>query len=98
VPLKNLSRRPSPKNGPVSPPPYPPEAKKEGVEGPVVLKVFIDKKGHVRKTQVVQSPHTLLAKAAQVAMGNVTWTSPLDKHGNPVDTVIVWRFRFVLDG
>jgi TonB family protein len=98
VPLKDLSRRPMPKNGPVPIPPYPPEAKRAGIEGPVVLKIYIDKKGRVRRTQVVQSPDTILAKVAQNVMGNVVWTPPLDKMGNPVDTVIVWRFRFVLDG
>jgi TonB family protein len=98
VPLQNLSKRPKPLDGPVSPPPYPMASKKAGVEGPVVLKVFIDKRGLVSKTQVVQSPDALLAKAAQLTMGKVRWTQPLDKRGKPVDTVIVWRFRFVLDG
>ncbi len=97
VPLRDLSRRPMPKR-PVPSPPYPPEAKKAGIEGPVILKVYIDKAGKVRRIQVVQSPDALLAKAAQNAMGDISWTPPLDKSGNPVDTVIVWRFRFVLDG
>lgn len=97
VPLQNLSKRPRPLDR-VTAPPYPAESKKAGMEGPVVLKVFIDKKGRVKKTQVVQSPDKLLAKAAQSAMGKVMWTPPLDKMGRPVDTVIVWRFRFVLDG
>jgi protein TonB len=98
VPLKDLSQRPQPKNGPPPAPPYPLEARKAGVEGPVVLQVFIDKKGRVRRTRVIKSPSDVLAEAAKSAMAKVLWTPPLDKTGKPVDTVIVWTYRYVLDG
>ena len=98
VPLKDLSKRPKPKNGPPPAPPYPLEARKAGVEGRVVLQVFIDKKGRVRRTRVIKSPSDVLAEAAKNAMAKVLWTPPLDKTGKPVDTVIVWTYRYVLDG
>jgi protein TonB len=97
VPLADLTRRPEPVGGTVSAP-YPAEAKKAGIEGPVVLRVLIDKTGRVRKTQVIKSPSDVLADAARLAMADQMWTPPLDKDGKPVDTVIVWTFRFVLDG
>ncbi len=97
VPLADLTRRPEPVGGTVTAP-YPAEAKKAGIEGPVVLRVLIDKTGRVRKTQVIKSPSDLLADAARLAMADQLWTPPLDKTGKPVDTVIVWTFRFVLDG
>ncbi len=93
----DLARRPSPVGGAVSAP-YPSEAKKAGIEGPVVLRVLIDKTGRVRKTQVIKAPSDILADAATLAMADQRWTPPLDKQGKPVDTVIVYTFRFVLDG
>jgi periplasmic protein TonB len=98
VPLKNLSRRPKPRDGPPPPPTYPSEARREGIEGPVVLQVFIDKKGKVRRLRVIKSPSNLLAESAKSAMLKVRWTPPLDKSGTPVDTVIIYSYRFVLDG
>lgn len=97
VPLADLTRRPTPLGGPVSAP-YPTEAKKAGIEGPVVLRVLIDKTGRVRRTQVIKAPSDILAAAAELAMTDQRWTPPLDKNGKAVDTVIVWTFRFVLDG
>lgn len=98
VPLRDLSKRPEPRGGPPPAPPYPLEARKAGIEGPVVLQVFIDKTGKVKKTRVIKSPSDTLAQAAQTAIGKVLWTPPLDKSGKPVDTVIVWTYRYVLDG
>ncbi len=98
VPLRDLSKRPEPRGGPPPAPPYPLEARKAGIEGPVVLQVFIDKTGKVKKTRVIKSPSDVLAQAARLAIAEVLWTPPLDKSGKPVDTVIVWTYRYVLDG
>ena len=98
VPLKDLSKRPMPKDGPPPAPPYPAEARRAGIEGPVILQVFITKKGTVKRVRVVKSPSELLSKEAKTAMLKILWTPPLDKMGRPVDTVIVWTYRYVLDG
>lgn len=98
VPLKDLSERPKPKDGNVPIPPYPAEARRADIEGPVVMQVFLDKKGKVRRMRIIKTPSDILAEAAKRTMASVLWTPALDKIGNPVDTVFVYTFRFVLDG
>ncbi len=98
IPLKDLSERPKPKNGSVPTPPYPVEARRADIEGAVVMQVFLDKKGKVRRMRIIKTPSELLADAAKQTMSSVLWTPALDKIGNPVDTVFVYTFRFVLDG
>ncbi|MCP4601021.1 MAG: TonB family protein [Proteobacteria bacterium] len=98
VPLRDLSKRPKPKGGNISIPPYPLEARRQGIEGTVVLQVFIDKKGRVRRTRVIKDPGGGLGKLAQSAMLKEKWNPGIDKEGNSVDTVIVYSYLFVLDG
>ncbi len=98
VPVRDLSQRPRPKNGSIAVPPYPSEARREGIEGKVVLQVFIDKKGTVRKARIMQDPGGGLGRVAQSWIKKQKWTTPLDKRGKPVDTVITYQFHFVLDG
>jgi TonB family protein len=98
VSLKNLSRRPRPRSGGISLPPYPLEARREGIEGAVVLQVFINRQGNVYKTRVIKDPGGGLGEVARAAMLKEKWTPPLDKQGKPVSTVIVYSYRFVLDG
>ncbi len=97
VPLSDLTRRPTLLGGSLDMP-YPPEAKKSGLEGPVVLRLLIDKTGRVRKTQVIKSPGDVLANYAKLKLSDARFSVPLDKNGKPVDTVIVYTCRFVLDG
>jgi TonB family protein len=98
VPIKDLSRRPEPKSGAIAVPAYPAEARREGVEGSVVLQVFIDRKGKVKKARIIKDPGGGLGDVARTAMLKEEWTPPLDKSGNPVDTVIIYSYRFVLEG
>jgi periplasmic protein TonB len=94
----DLTRRPSPANGVVEVPPYPDQAKREGVEGAVVLQVYIDRGGHVRDARIVKDPGGGLGSVARLAMLKERWLPGLDRTGRPVDTVITYAFRFVLDG
>jgi len=98
VPLKDLSARPKPKSGLIAVPPYPDEARRDGIEGAVVLQVVIDKNGRVLSARVIKDPGGGLGEVARTAMLQEAWTPPLDKKGNPVDTVIIYSYRFVLDG
>jgi TonB family protein len=98
VSLKNLSRRPRPRSGAVSLPSYPLEARRDGIEGAVVLQVFINREGSVYKARVIKDPGGGLGEVARLAMLKEKWTPPLDKQGKPVSTVIVYSYRFVLDG
>jgi len=52
VPAKDLSRRPEPHDGEIRVPAYPLGAKREGIEGRVILQVFIGKDGAVRNVRV----------------------------------------------
>lgn len=97
VPLKDLSRRPEPKKGAIAVPPYPAEARREGVEGAVVLQVYIDKNGKVKKARIIKDPGGGLGDVAQAAMLKEEWTPGLDKGGNAVDTIIIYSYRFVLE-
>jgi TonB family protein len=98
VALKDLSRRPEPKNGRIELPAYPLDLRRDGIEGPVVLQVFIDPNGRVSQARIVKEPGGGLGKIAQASMLKELWTPPLDKEGNPVATVIIYTYRFVLDG
>ncbi|MCP4676262.1 MAG: energy transducer TonB [Deltaproteobacteria bacterium] len=98
VPIKNLSKRPKPKNGNISMPTYPSKARDEGIEGKVVLQVFISKHGRVTRVRIMQEPGGGLGQAARRSMLGEKWTLPLDKKGRPVATVITYSYRFVLDG
>lgn len=98
VPLKDLSQRPKPKKGDIALPPYPMEARREGIEGAVVLQVFIDRQGRVRRARIIKDPGGGLGAVALSSMLKEEWTPPLDKKGRPVDTVIIYSYRFVLDG
>ncbi len=98
VPKKDLSRPPRPRSGRISIPPYPEEARREGVEGAVLLQVFIDREGGVRKVRILKDPGGGLGEVARRAMLRERWKPALNKRGQPVDTVIPYRYRFVLDG
>jgi TonB family protein len=98
VPSKNLSERPKPANGPIKIPPYPAEARRDGIEGRVLLQVFIDKKGKVYKVRVLKEPGGGLGKVAREYMFKERWKPARDKSGNPVDTIITYTYTFVLEG
>jgi protein TonB len=98
VAAKNLSRRPKPANGPVKLPAYPAEARKEGIEGRVLLQVFINSKGKVYKVRVLKDPGGGLGNVARESMFKERWKPALDKSGNPVDTIITYTYVFVLEG
>ena len=48
----------------VSRPTYPKEARKAGIEGTVLLRVYVMPNGHVARQEVVESPSSLLDQAA----------------------------------
>ncbi len=98
VPAKDLSSLPVPPRDGIRIPPYPDEAKREGIEGVVLLQVFIGKDGKVTRVRIVKDPGGGLGEVARQAMLRETWTPAKDKKGKAVDTVIPYKYRFVLDG
>ena len=98
VPAKDLSRRPEPRDGEIPPAPYPTDARREGIEGRVVLQVFIARDGSVKNVRVIKDPGGGLGAAAKTAMLKERWRPAIDKRGKAVDTVITYSYLFVLDG
>jgi len=93
----DLTRRPSPARD-IAVPRYPAEARRDGIEGAVVLRVEITKEGRVRSVRIVSDPGGGLGAAARIAMLEEVWEPALDRRGDPVDTVITYSYRFVLEG
>ena len=77
--------------------PYPPEARKLGIEGKVRLRVDIDKKGRVVKVQVLQDPGGGLGQAAAKAIKGFHFSPAIGLSGKPVDYRITYTYVFKLE-
>ncbi len=77
-------------------PPYPEQARQQGIEGTVILKLTITAEGGPCNVAVVRSSgHSALDEAA-VAHVKKTKFSPALKHGDPVAVTITFRVKFRL--
>lgn len=78
-------------------PPYPLRARREGVEGFVVVRFLVDASGRVREARVVRAdPPGFFEKAALGAVRRWRFV-PGKVAGRPVDTWVVVRIRFQLE-
>lgn len=78
--------------------PYPADAKRDGIEGVVELRVELWQDGTVRTVKVVRPLHPSLDQAALEAMKKFTF-KPATVDGQPVQYVIPrYSFRFELQG
>jgi protein TonB len=75
---------------------YPPEARNLGLGGVVLLRVSVDKRGHVHAVRIVQGVGHGMDEAARTAMLGFEFSPARLPNGNPVDHVITYRFRFDL--
>lgn len=76
---------------------YPAEAKKAGVEGPVVMELLIDATGRVRKVDLVSGPGFGLNEAAVTAVQKFEFL-PGRIQNDAVAVRIRYTYRFVLEG
>ena len=76
--------------------PYPPEARRAGVEGQVVLVLRLDAHGSVRTVRVVDAPSPDLARAAEEGARRFRFTPAL-LEGEPVETEIRFTYTFLLE-
>ena len=76
--------------------PYPAEAKRAGVEGPVLFELLIDASGKVREATLVRGPGFGLNEAALAAVRGFTF-SPARVQDKPVAVKIRYAYRFVLE-
>lgn len=77
------------------PPTYPEEARKNRVQGRVVLEAVIDEKGSVTAVEAVESPDPMLTDAAIEAVKKWTF-SPATKNGRPVEVSFTVTVAFKL--
>jgi TonB family protein len=77
-------------------PPYPPQARQQGVEGTVSLRLTVGADGKPRDVRVSQSSgHTALDDAAVAHVGRARF-SPALKNGEPVAVTITFKVKFRL--
>ncbi|GIL18853.1 MAG: protein TonB [Oligoflexia bacterium] len=76
--------------------PYPEEAKKAGVEGPVVMDVLIDDQGRVRQVELIRGPGFGLNEAAMSALRQFEF-APARVSEKAVAVKIRYTYRFVLE-
>lgn len=75
-------------------PVYPPEAKKDGIQGKVQLQVVIDKEGHVTEVSVLQGPDVLVDAAVEAVK---QWVyRPTLLNGEPVKVLTTIDVNFTL--
>jgi TonB family protein len=79
------------------PPKYPADAKKEGVEGTVVLDAVLGKDGAIRETRVKQGADVRLVDAARAAVEQWRYEPVLNAQGEPVEAVFTVTVRFKID-
>jgi protein TonB len=78
-------------------PVYPPLALRAGLEGKVLVNMWVDRTGKVRKTVVVKTDHEMFNDAALEAARRFVFT-PATMNGNPVSVWVVVPFRFTIRG
>jgi TonB family protein len=79
------------------PPQYPPDAKREGVEGTVILDAVIAKDGSVRETRVKQQADARLVSAARAAVEQWRYEPVRDPKGEPIEVIFSVTVLFKLD-
>jgi len=78
-------------------PPYPEEARRQYIEGPVRMMVEVRANGTVRNVRVLSDPGGGLAAAAVEHIRRLRFRPAQDRQGRPVDSRLVWTVRYVLD-
>ena len=78
-------------------PEYPAEAKKQGLEGEVILKLLVDKDGSVSKAEVVQGAGHGMDEAALAAAPRLLFHPAKKADGTPFRAFIRFRYEFKLD-
>jgi len=75
---------------------YPESAKKDGVQGKVFVKVFVDKNGNVTNTIILTSLNADCDKAAETAIKKIKF-EPAQMDGKNVDAEVTIPIMFKLD-
>ncbi len=93
VPFYLVEELPQPLS-PIEVPPYPEEARRLGIEGKVVMQIYIDDKGIVRNVEVSKSPDEKLSEASKKAIYNAKFKpARLNGMARAVSMQMVFRFK-----
>lgn len=76
---------------------YPELAKSKGIEGKVVIRVLLDKKGSYKNHVVIQSPHDLLIKPCVEAVKSLKFKPSKDENNKKVECWVNIPFSFKLN-
>lgn len=76
--------------------PYPERARREGIEGTVLLSIVVDVEGKVVNAKVLTGPGHGLNEAAREAIGRFRF-KPAIKSGQPVSTEMKYKYTFSLN-
>ncbi|MFO0761982.1 MAG: TonB-dependent receptor [Byssovorax sp.] len=79
-----------------TPPDYPPEAEKAGIEGTVTLQLDIDKQGKVLRATVVDPAGHGFDESALAAAKNLNFEPARKPDGTPFAARILYRYSFTL--
>jgi len=72
--------------------------KRAGIQGTVILDIYVDRTGVVVKVIIYKSSgHEILDKLAQEAAGRMRFTPAKDSSGKEVGVFVRWPERFVLE-
>jgi len=75
-------------------PAYPEPLEEQGIEGEVILRLYISKKGKVVKIEVVDSDHPLFTESAKKTVATYRFKPGETKNGTKVDAVIEFTIVF----
>ena len=75
---------------------YPPLARKQGLEAVVIVELYIDQFGKVRRVVVLRDPGSGFAQAAVNALNGI-YCSPAEVNGTPVAVRYRYPIRFTLN-
>ena len=75
---------------------YPPEARQQGIEGKILVRLVVDQTGRVRSTTLVSKLGHGLDELALTRAQQLQFEPAIDTDGNPVSSVVVWTFDMTL--
>ena len=78
-------------------PDYPPQARRDGVEGSVRLMLKVDESGAVREVRLMEAEPAGVFDAAALAAFGAARFAPARRNGLPVRALIYVRVSFRLD-
>jgi TonB family protein len=98
LPLSRLSRKPMPPAlGAALERNYPREARALGKSGDAKVRARVESTGEIRSATITRASSPDFGEACRRTLLGSRWSTPLDEHGKPAATWIVYQCRFRVD-